>query len=119
MPLDNERYQQPAVADAAMALADADIQLQQLERDLTELLNRQLSKLKSKQQQLNVLEEHYKTTQQYLEIQTRSFELGEIDLVSLLRSQTLANESHMQLLSLKIDIKQMIAKVNQALGIIL
>jgi len=45
--------------------------------------------------------------------------LGELDLVSLLRSQSLANEVYNRKLALEVDIKHNIASINQALGIIL
>lgn len=117
--LDNEVYRRPAIANAAKELADAEITRQQLERELTITLFSHLHALETKRLQLRLLNEQSETTQQYLGLQQRAFELGELDLVSLLRSQTLANEVYNRKLALEVDIKHNIAQINQALGIIL
>lgn len=117
--LDNKVYRQPAIADVAKELADAEIARQQLERELTISLFSHLHDLETKQQHLKLLNEQDNTTQQYLSLQQRAFDLGEIDLVSLLRSQSLANESHNRKQALEIDIKHTIANINQAKGVIL
>ncbi len=117
--LDNEVYRRPAIADAAKELADAEIIRQQLERELTIKLFSHLHALETKRLQLGLLNEQNETTQQYLALQERAFELGELDLVSLLRSQSLANEVYNRKLALEVDIKHNVALINQALGIIL
>jgi outer membrane protein TolC len=117
MPLDNTTYQKTAVADSAMAIADAEIELRNLKRQLTELLNQELTELEFKHQQLDVLKKHYQTTQQYVDVQTKAFNYGEISLTELIRSQTLANESHLQLLRMEFDIAQTISEINQAVGL--
>jgi hypothetical protein len=75
-----------------------------------------LHDLETKQQQLILINEQSKTTQHYLSLQQRAFELGEIDLVNLLRSQSLANETYNKKQALEVDIKHVTAMVNQALG---
>lgn len=117
--LDNDVYRRPAIANAAKELADAEISRQQLERELNIALFSQLHDLETKQQQLVLLNEQNDTTQQYYALQQRAFELGEIDLVNLLRSQSLANKTYNRKQALEVDIEHMIAKVNQALGVIL
>lgn len=114
--LDNEVYRRPAMAEAARVLADAEVARQQLKHALNVQLSEQLYQLEIQQQQLILALEHSNTTGQYLSSQQRAFELGEIDLVSLLHSQTLANESLNQKQSLEISVKHTIAQVNQALG---
>jgi outer membrane protein TolC len=116
---DDSVYRQPAIANAAKELADVEITRQQLERKLNIILFSQLHDLETKQQQLELVKEQNITTQQYLALQQRAFDLGEIDLVSLLRSQSLANASTNRKLALEIDIKHAVAKVNQALGVTL
>jgi len=116
MPFDNAPYQKTAMADAAMAVADAEIELRNMHYQLTELLNQELTELEFKRQQLTVLKKHYKTTQQYVKVQTNAFDFGEISLTELLRSQTLESESHLQLLRMQFDINQTISEINQALG---
>jgi len=117
--LNDDVYRRPAIANAAKELADAEITRQQLERELNITLFSQLHDLETKQQQLVLVNEQYETTQQYYTLQQRAFELGEIDLVNLMRSQSLANESYNKKLVLEVDIKHMTALVNQALGLVL
>jgi outer membrane protein, heavy metal efflux system len=116
--LDDKVYRRPAVAEAAKALADAEISRQQLERQLNTILRSNLHTLETKQQQLGLINSQDKETQQYLALQQRAFELGEIDLVNVLRSQSIANEVHNRKQLLQVEIKQLIAQINQALGII-
>jgi outer membrane protein, heavy metal efflux system len=117
--LDNKVYRQPAIAAASKALADTEIARQKLERKLNITLFTALHDLETKQQQLTLLAEQDITTQKYLLSQERAFDLGEIDLVNLLRSQSLAQEVQNSKQTLSVNVKQMIAKVNQALGIVL
>ena len=117
--LDNDVYRRPAIANAAKELADAEITRQALERELNITLFSQLHDLDTKQQQLVLVNEQNEATQKYYSLQQRAFELGEIDLVNLLRSQSLANETQNRKQALEIDIKHMIAMTNQALGLVL
>ncbi len=117
--LDNDVYQRPAIADAAKNLADAEIGRQQAERELNIILFSGLHDLETIQNQLVLVNEQNRTTQRYLALQQRAFDLGEIDLVSLLRSQALANEASNRKQTLEVNIKKMIAHVNQSLGILL
>ena len=117
--LDNEVYRRPAIAAAARALADKEVERQQLQRELNIQLFSYLHDLETKRLQLDLLNEQDKTTQEYLASQQRAFELGELDLVGLLRSQSLANEIHNRKLALEVDIQHTIALINQAVGVIL
>lgn len=117
--LGNDIYRRPAIANAAKALADVEVARQQSERELNITLFTYSHSLETKRLQLDLLNEQNDTTQQYLALQQRAFELGELDLVSLIRSQSLANEAHNRKLALEVDIKYTIALINQALGIIL
>jgi len=117
--LDDTVYRQPAVASAARKLVGAEITRKQLERELNIILFSQLHDLETKQEQRELAIEKNTITQQYLTRQQRAFDLGEIDLVSLLRSQALAHTSENRKHALEIDIKHMIANVNQALGVAL
>jgi len=115
--LDDAVYRNSNIATAGASLADADIERLQLERELQAELLRQRHQLQSKQQQLTLMIEQEKSAQQYLLLQQRAFDLGEIDLVSLLRSQALANDANNRKTGLQIDIKHAISAVNQALGV--
>lgn len=114
--LNDKRYSQPAVAEAAAELADAQVQRQQLLRDLNAQLIVARESLQSKQDQLALFTEQDKTTQSYFALQKRAFDLGEINLIDLLRSQVLANESHSRLNLLKVEVEMIISNINQILG---
>jgi outer membrane protein, heavy metal efflux system len=117
--LDDEVYQNPNLANAALDLADATIERQRLERKLQDNLLRLRHQLQAKQQQLELVNEQGKTAKQYLLLQQRAFDLGEIDLADLIRSQSLTDEAINRKTSLQVDIKHAVSTVNQALGMIL
>jgi hypothetical protein len=117
--LDDEVYRRPAIANAAKALADVEVARLQLERELNITLYTYMHDLETKRLQLALVNDQNETTQQYLALQQRAFELGDLDLVSLIRSQSLASETHNRKLALEVDINYTIALINQALGIIL
>ncbi|MFW5447902.1 MAG: TolC family protein [Methylophagaceae bacterium] len=116
---DDAVYRQPAIANAAREIADVQVARQILKAELDSTLASSLQNLESKQQQLLLNEEHIETTQRYLKLQKRAFELGELELVTFLNSQKLAAKSESQKQMLEIEIKRAIAYINQALGIIL
>lgn len=117
--LDDEVYRRPAIANAAKALADVEVARLQLERELNITLYTHMHDLETKRLQLALVNDQNETTQQYLALQQRAFDLGDLDLVSLIRSQSLASEIHNRKLALEVDIKYTIAMINQALGVIL
>ncbi len=119
LAFDDTVYRKPAVANATRALADAEMARLQLERDLNIAVFTQLHDLETKRQQLKLIIEQDTATKKYLALQQRAFDLGEIDLISLLRTQALANKSHNRKLALEIEIKYLIATVNQAVGVTL
>ncbi len=116
LALDDAPYRKPAIAQAAKALAEAQVNQMRLERELNFTLLSRLHDLEAKKKQLELLNAQDEATQKYLALQRRAFELGEIDLVSLLRSQSLANESHSRKLAAELEIRYLVALVNQALG---
>ena len=75
--------------------------------------------LASTQEQLALVSKQDATTQQYYQLQKRAFDLGELNLIDLLRSQMLANTSQSRKRELEVQIKQQKAALNQALGVIL
>jgi cobalt-zinc-cadmium efflux system outer membrane protein len=119
MPLDNQRYSEVAVAESAAALADAQVARQELERQLNKDLLASQETLSATRKQLDLAAKQNQTTNEYYQMQKRAFDLGEINLIDLLRSQVLANESRSRKRELEVQIEQQKALVNQALGIIL
>jgi outer membrane protein TolC len=119
MPLDNQRYSKVAVAESSAALADAQVIRQELERQLDKDLLATQETLSATRKQLELATKQNQTTNEYYQMQKRAFDLGEINLIDLLRSQVLANESRSRKRELEVQIEQQKALVNQALGIIL
>lgn len=115
--LDDKRYGQKAIAEASVALTEAQVARQQLEKQLQQQLLAQKASLATSQAQLELAREQDTTTQRYYQLQKKAFELGELNLVELLRSQTLANQSRGRKQQLEVEIAQKTAELNQALGL--
>jgi outer membrane protein TolC len=73
-------------------------------------------RLNSFQQRQEMLKQQFDVSQQYVSMQQRSFDMGGIDLTTLLRSQEVTNTHRHQLLQLQIEIQQQIAQINQIAG---
>jgi outer membrane protein TolC len=114
--LNDEQYQQPAIAQASRQLADLQIAQQQQKRQLEADLLAAMDTLKTLQQRQALLKEQYAVSQQYVDMQQRSFDMGGVDLTSFLRSQEVADKHRHQLLQLEIEIQQQIAQINQIAG---
>lgn len=114
--LNDARYQQPAIAAASRQLADLQIAQQQQLRQLEAALLAAVDRLNSLQQRQDMLKQQFDVSQQYVSMQQRSFDMGGIDLTTLLRSQEVTNTHRHQLLQLQIEIQQQIAQINQIVG---
>src|SRR5690606_6221880 len=111
--LNDEQYQQPAIAQASRQLADLQIAQQQQLRQLEAELLAAMDTLKTLQQRQTLLKQQYDVSQQYVDMQQRSFDMGGVDLTTFLRSQEIADKHRHQLLQLEIEIQQQIAQINQ------
>jgi outer membrane protein TolC len=114
--LNDEQYQQPAIAQASRQLADLQIAQQQQLRQLEAELLAAMDTLKTLQQRQTLLKQQYNVSQQYVDMQQRSFDMGGVDLTTFLRSQEIADKHRHQLLQLEIEIQQQIAQINQIAG---
>lgn len=114
--LNDEQYQQPAIAQASRQLADLQIAQQQQLRQLEAELLGAMDTLKTLQQRQTLLKQQYDVSQQYVDMQQRSFDMGGVDLTTFLRSQEIADKHRHQLLQLEIEIQQQIAQINQIAG---
>lgn len=112
-------YSEPAIAEAAKAMADVEIARQQLKKQLEAQLLAQQDQLQSQQAQQEMLRKQYDLSAAYLERQQASFEFGQIDLMTLLRVEAQAYENRAQVQMLEIAIGQTIAEINQTLGVTL
>lgn len=114
--LNDGQYQQPAIAEAGRQLAELQIAQQQQKRQLEANLLAAMDHYKSLEQRQALLKEQFEVSQQYVAMQQRSFDMGGIDLTSLLRSQEVTDKHRHQLLQLEIEIQQQIARINQIAG---
>lgn len=119
MALNDKRYRQPAIAEASAVVADAQVERRRLERQLNKSLLMRRQALKASQQQLDLIIEQDRSTQDYYQLQKKAFDLGEINLVDLLRAQVRADETRNRKQQLQVRIKQQTAALNQALGLLL
>lgn len=118
VPIGNNIRNQPAIASANRALADAEIERQQLKRQLELTLLAQLDSLRSQQQQQLLLKQQYAKRSAFLTTQKESLDNGGIDLHSFLsvQDETFSTREDIQLLEIR--MQQQIAEINQTLGLI-
>lgn len=119
MPLNDSRYRQPAIAEASAVVADAQVERRRIERYLNKTLLARQQALRSSEQQLALIIEQDRSTQAYYQQQKKAFDLGEINLVDLMRAQVRADTTRSRKRQLEVLIKQQIAALNQALGQVL
>ncbi|MCX4189221.1 TolC family protein [Methylophaga sp. OBS3] len=119
LALGDKPYSEPAIAEAAKAMSDIEIERQQIKRQLEAQLLAQLDQLASQQAQQDMLKAQYDISSAYLERQKKSFEFGQIDLMTLLRVEAQTYNDRAQIQMLEISIGQTIAEINQTLGVTL
>jgi outer membrane protein TolC len=108
----------PEIAAAGRTLAEADASRLRLQRQLDTELRTADRELETINQRLVLAREQNRIAAENLRLARRSFELGESDLVSLLRVQTLAFAAERAEQQLKILRRRAIAKYNQAAGVL-
>lgn len=119
MPLNDSRYRQPAIAEASAVVADAQVERRRIERQLNKTLLARQQALRSSEQQLALIIEQDRSTRAYYQQQKKAFDLGEINLVDLMRAQVRADTTRNRKQQLEVQVKQQTAALNQALGQIL
>jgi cobalt-zinc-cadmium efflux system outer membrane protein len=118
IPLDSDVRSAPMLAGAEMAVAQAMSEREQLMLTLRTALHEAEHNLEVTRAELAVFEEQDRLTQDNLRLAKKAFDLGESDLVSLLRVQMLAYEAERAVGSRKIQLQWDIAKYNQAVGVL-
>jgi cobalt-zinc-cadmium efflux system outer membrane protein len=108
----------PEVATAGRALAEADAARARLQRQLDSELRTAGRELETIEQRLVLAREENRIAAENLRLARRSFELGEADLVSLLRVQALAFAAKRAEEQLNILRERTIAKYNQVAGVL-
>ncbi len=118
IPLDAEVRAAPMLASAEMALGEAMSRHAQQKINLQALLHEAEHNLETTLAELGVIEYQQSLTQENLRLAKKSFDMGESDLVSLLRVQALARETEVALGSRRIQLQWDIARYNQAVGVL-
>jgi multidrug efflux pump subunit AcrA (membrane-fusion protein)/outer membrane protein TolC len=114
LPLGLPAQAAPKLANAARALADTLSARELLRRELDLDLKRSARRLKLMQDSLALAQKQNALAQEQLALTRKSFVLGEADLVSLLRVQSLAFNAERNLSQREIELQQAIARYNQA-----
>jgi len=118
IPFDSETRSAPMMAGAEMAVAQAMSERDQLLLALRTALHEAEHNLEVTRDELAIVEEQNRLMQESLRLAKKAFELGETDLVSLLRVQALAYEAERALGSRKIQLQWDVARYNQAVGVL-
>lgn len=111
-------YSAPRVAAAETSVADASTQRDLLKRELDIKLQQARDSLVSTRASLEVAREHTELARENLVLIRRSFDLGETNLVDLLRVQSRAFRAELNLRLNEIQLEADIARYNQAVGIL-
>lgn len=118
VPLGLGSQSAPALARAEVSLAEAQSKREELRRRLDLAAGQAARDLETVRAELDVAERQHGLAQQHLAMAKRSFALGESDLVSLMRVQTLAFGAERTLLQKRLELGLAIAHLNQALGVL-
>lgn len=118
VPLDAKTRSAPMLAGAEMDVAQAMSEREQRRLLLESSFHEAEHNLETINAQITLVEQQYKLSQDGLQLAKKSFSLGESDLVSLLRSQSIAYEAERSLINLHIQKQWNIARYNQSIGVL-
>ncbi|MCG5516894.1 MULTISPECIES: TolC family protein [unclassified Ectothiorhodospira] len=108
----------PAIASAVRTQTEQDVALQQARLTTEQALISARLDHQGAEEALNLATRRQTLAQDALHMAQRAFDLGETDLVQLLRTQTLARSSALDLEQRRIELGRAQARLNQALGVI-
>ena len=118
IPLDAQVRAAPLVAGAEMNLAQAMNERDQRLITLQASLHESEHNLEVTRAELDIVENQHKLAQENLRLAKKAFDLGEFDLVTLLRARAMAQEAERSLSSRRIQLQWNIARHHQALGVL-
>jgi outer membrane protein TolC len=118
VPLGLSSQAAPKLAAAELALAEAQSQRDQTQRQLEIALREAERDLTATREELVAVEQQNRLAQENLALTRKAFALGEIDLFTMLRVQTQAFTAERTLEQKRFELGLNIARVNQALGVI-
>jgi outer membrane protein TolC len=118
IPLDAPVRSAPLLAAAEMGLAQAMSERDQRTIVLQTMLHEATHNLEVTRDELSIVEEQHRLAQENLRLAKKAFDLGESDLVSLMRVQASAQEAERALRSRQTQLQWDIARYNQAVGVL-
>jgi outer membrane protein TolC len=118
IPLDARVRAAPMLANAEMGFAQANTERDQRMLTLQTMLHEAEHNLEVTRAELKIVEEQNRLAQENLRLAKKAFDLGESDLVSLMRVQAMAQESERALRNRQIQLQLDIARYNQAVGVL-
>lgn len=118
IPLDAEVRGAPLLAKAEMDLAHAMTDHEQRRLVLLAAMHEAEHNLEVTQHELVIVEEQHRLAQENLRLARKAFDLGETDLVALMRMQAQAYEAERLLGNRRIQHQWDIARFNQAAGVL-
>ncbi len=106
------------LAGAEMAIAQTMSERDQRQLILQTAQHEAEHNLEVIREELSIVEEQHKLAQENLRLAKKSFALGEADLITLLRGQSMAYEAERTLINRRTQLQWNIARYNQAIGVL-
>ncbi|CAG0980143.1 hypothetical protein MTYP_01713 [Methylophilaceae bacterium] len=118
IPLTTESHAAPQLAAADMHVAQAIADRERLRYQLESAMHEAEHNLAVTRAELEIANTHHAIARENLRLSDKAFQLGEIDLVSLLRTRAQAYEAERALSIRQIQLTWDIARYNQAVGVL-
>ncbi len=118
IPLDSEVRSAPILAAAEVALGNAMTERETVRLELDTMLHEAEHNLEVSRAELDLSKQQNAIAQESLRLARKAFQLGETDLVSLLRVQTQTQEAERAFRTRQIQVEWDIARYNQAVGVL-
>lgn len=118
IPFGSEVKSAPIKAMAAYEVGSAQSERDAMRFKLEQAMHEAEHNLAVTQAELNLATQHFALAKQSLQLTQKAFQLGETDLVNLLRAQAQTFESERMYASRQIQLKWDVARYNQAVGVL-
>ncbi|PKO24963.1 MAG: hypothetical protein CVU35_06625 [Betaproteobacteria bacterium HGW-Betaproteobacteria-8] len=118
IPLNTESHMAPQLAAADMHVAQAVADRERLRFQLETAMHEAEHNLEVTRAELEVANQNHAIAKENLRLSDKAFQLGEIDLVSLMRTRAQAYEAERALRVRQIQLTWDIARYNQAVGVL-
>ena len=118
IPLDSEVRSAPLQASAEEAVGSAVTERESIRFSLETALHEAEHNLSVSQEELRIATKQHEIAQESLRLARKAFQLGETDLVNLVRVQTQTFETERAYQIRQIQLKWDIARYNQAVGVL-